>query len=145
MILTYYTNIRNGRMQDNVRTLLAKDILSFEGSRVEVTIKRIKSTRSGQQNRYIHALFTIFTNALNELGNEFSMLEVKELCKAKFSMVDVVNEKTGECIGQRIKGTHEMSKGEMIAFIDKVIAWASEYFGIILPIPNEEIEINFEN
>jgi hypothetical protein len=84
----------------------------------------------------------MLTDALNDLGNEFTMLEVKELMKAKYLLIDVVNEKTGEVLGQRIKGTSECTTVELNTFFENVIRWAAE-LGIILPMPNEELEIDF--
>lgn len=141
----YFSNVKNGRLQKNVSELIAEELKAYEGKRIEISIQKLKSTRSEQQNRYIHALFSIFTKALNELGNDFQMVEIKEMCKQKFSTIDVVNEKTGEVIGQRIKGTHEMSKSEMCEFVDKIIIWAADMFHIVLPYPNEEIKLNFGN
>jgi len=88
-------------------------------------------------------LFTIFKTSLNDLGNDFTMEEVKEICKYKFGLTDVLNKQTGEVIGQRIKGTHEMSKTEMIEFIESVIRYAAECFDIILPYPSEQIKAIF--
>jgi hypothetical protein len=142
MTAEFFSTVNQGNLQSNTRQLIANEIKKFEGKRVHITIKKVQSTRSGQQNRYIHALFTIFTKELNELGNDFTMTEVKELCKAKFSQVEVVNQETGEVIGTRIKGTHEMSKGELNEFIEKVIRWAADMFSITLPYPNEEMLLN---
>jgi hypothetical protein len=80
------------------------------------------------------------TEELNELGNEFTMMEVKDLCKAKFALIDVFNEKTGEVLGQRIKGTSAMNKTELSDFVESVIRWAADSFGIVLPYPNEQLE-----
>jgi len=139
--LTYFSNVKEGQLQMNVRKKIASELSQFEGKRVEITIKKVGSQRSHQQNRYLHLLFTIFKDALNDLGNEFTMLEVKELCKAKFSLIDVVNQETSEVFGQRIKGTAEMTKGELAEFIESIIRWAADSFHIVLPYPNEQFEI----
>lgn len=141
--LEYYSNVIDGKIQNNVRQQIAKELKHFNGKRVVIRIQKMQSERSIQQNRYIHALFTIFKDNLNELGNEFSMEEVKEMCKFKFALIEVSNEETGEVIGKRIKGTHEMSRVEMMAFIEKIITYAAETFHIILPYPNEEMQLNF--
>ena len=143
MKFTYYSNVKDGRLQKNVSELIAKELHTFEGKRIELTIQKLKSARSGQQNRYLHLLFTIFKNELNLLGNEFSMDEIKELCKAKFCLIDVVNESSGEVLGKRIKGTSEMTKSEMTDFIESIIRWGAE-FNISLPYPNEEIMLKFD-
>lgn len=135
----YFSNVKDGRLQKSVSFSIAKDLKYYEDKRIRITIEKLKSKRSLEQNAYLHLLFTLFTKALNDLGNEFSMLEVKELCKCKFATIDVINEKTGEVIGQRIKGTSEMNKTELSEFIESIIRWAADYFHIILPYPNEQL------
>lgn len=141
----FYSDVRNGTLQTSTRNKVAELLKYFEGKRIRIVISKAKSKRSEQQNRYLHLLFTIFTDALNDLGNEFKMPEVKELCKTKFALIDVVNEETGEVIGQRIKGTSEMNKTELNEFFENIIRWASEHFGIILPYPNEQLKTDFED
>lgn len=141
----FYSNIKEGRLQKNVSNQIANELKSLEGKRVEIKIKKVGATRSDRQNRYLHLLFTIFKDALNDLGNEFTMEQVKGICKAKFAMIDVINEETGECIGQRIRDTHEMSKTELNIFFEKIIRWAIDFFGIALPYPNENFELEFKD
>lgn len=143
--MEFFSNVKQGRLQENVSKQIKEFLPTLESKRVVIKIEKIKSIRSLQQNSYLHLLFTMFKDALNDLGNEYTMEEVKELCKAKFSLIDVVNECTGECIGQRIKGTHEMGKLEMCAFVENIIRWAADFFHIVLPYPNENIKLNFGN
>lgn len=135
--------ITNGRLSKPKSLEIAEYLRSLEGKNAVITISKLSSKRSLQQNRYLHLIFTIFKDGLNELGNEFTMQEVKDICKYKFALMDVVNESTSEIIGQRIKGTSEMSKVELAEFIDNVIRWAADNFHIVLPVPNEMLEINF--
>lgn len=142
MKITITSSVENGKLVRN-RTLLSETIQRFNGKEITITIEQKRKKRSNQQNRYLHALFTIFKNELNELGNKFTVLEVKDLCKYKFSMVDVINEESGEVIGQRIKGTSEMTPTELNTFFEEIIQWAAEAFHIELPLPNENLQINF--
>lgn len=132
--------IQDGVLTINSRKAFDKELSTLKNGLVTITVKR-RNQRSLSQNNYIHLLFTIFKNELNQLGNEFKMEQVKEIAKAKFLTVDVVNESTGECIGQRVKGTHELSKVEMMEFVENVIGWAADMFHITLPYPNEQIEM----
>lgn len=139
----YFSDVKNGSLQNNVRKLIQSDLRQFEGRRVHVVIEKIKSSRTLKQNAYLHSAFTIVTKGLNDFGNTYRMEEVKELLKTKFLLVDVYNEKTGECIGQRVKGTHELSTTEMNLFIDQIIEWSSG-FGITVLYPNEQTIITLE-
>lgn len=140
MKITITSHVEGGKLTRN-RKLIDDTLRSFEGKNIELTIERKRKKRSCNQNAYLHALFTIFCNELNALGNKFTAEEVKELCKFKFALIDVVNDVTGEIIGQRVQGTSEMTTTELAAFVDDVIQWAAEMFGIELPYPNEEIRI----
>jgi len=134
--------IKDGKLQPSTTNNILKVLSSLEGKTVRVTLEKVSAKRSLQQNAYLHLLFTIFTESLNELGNDFTMDEVKELCKAKFLLVDVMNVETGEIIGQRIKGTSEMTKTELNLFIENIIRWAADYFSIVLPYPSEQLEVS---
>lgn len=120
---------------------IIKHIEGHSGYKFRVEVEQYRAKRSNQQNRYLHQIFTILKEGLNELGNEFTKDEVKELCKYKFAKIDIINHETGELIGQRIKGTSEMNKMEMAEFIENVIRWSADMFHIILPQPGQQLTI----
>lgn len=133
--------VKNGKLQPSTTKYILKYLSTEEGKRVRITMQRVSAKRSIPQNSYLHLLLTIYTNALNDLGNEFSMVQVKELCKTKFPVFeDVVNKETGEIIGKRRLGTSEMNKEQTSTFYDQIIRWAADMFHIILPYPNEQIQ-----
>jgi len=136
-----YCNVENGKVISN-RKLLADTLATFNG-RVVITIEKAKKKRSGQQNKYLHAAFTILSKELiNYTGDErYSPAAVKEIVKCKFLTVDMVNENTAEVIGQRIKGTSELSTLEMNELYDNMIRWAAEQFNINIPYPNENLQL----
>jgi hypothetical protein len=134
--------IKDGKLQPSTTNNILKVLSGLEGKRVRVTLEKVSAKRSLQQNAYLHLLFTIFTESLNDLGNEFTVDEVKELCKTKYALIDVMNKETGECLGQRIKGTSEMTKTELNVFIENIIRWAADYFSIVLPYPSEQLEVS---
>lgn len=136
-----YCNVENGRIISN-RKLLADTVATFSG-RVSITIQKAKKTRSNQQNRYLHAAFTILSKELiNYTGDErYTPKVVKDIVKCKFLTVDMINENSGEVIGIRIKSTTQLSTLEMNEFIDNMIRWAAEQFNINIPYPNENLEL----
>lgn len=137
----FITSVNKGKLGVITSKQIKTTIEKYEGYRIILTIDKCSSKRSNQQNSYIHLLFTMLTEALNDFGNEFNMLEVKDMMKAKFLLTDVVNEKTGDILGQRIKGTSECTTIELNEFFENVIRWAAE-LGIVLPYPNEELELD---
>jgi hypothetical protein len=136
-----YCNVENGKVISN-RKLLADTLATFSG-RVSITIQKAKKVRSGQQNRYLHAAFTILSKQLiNYTGDErYTAAMVKDIVKCKFLTVDMINESSGEVIGTRIKSTTELSTFEMNEFIENMIRWAAEQFNITIPYPNENLQL----
>jgi len=133
--------IRNGRMEFKQRSVFLSDIEKLKDGEYIVSVEKKKKKRSIDQNSYIHALFTLLKDSLNELGNSFTMEQVKEMMKYKFLLVDMYNEDTGVLIGSRIRGTSELTTTELNDFFEKIIAYAADEFGIILPYPNEQLRI----
>src|SRR4030066_1560318 len=129
--------VKNGKFQPSITKSILKVIEGKDGKKFIITIEKLSAKRSLAQNAYLHLLFTIFKDGLNDLGNDFSMERVKSLCKAKFALRDEVNEATGEIIGQYIQDTHDMNKEELNIFIENIIRWAADYFHIVLPYPNQ--------
>jgi len=142
---TIISSVRGGKLSKQAKECLVAQINRCEGGRVMIEVSKFSSNRSLPQNSYQHVIYTILRDGLNDLGNDFTMPRVKEICKYKFLLVDEINESTGEIIGQRIKSTTELSKVETMEYIDKIIAWAMESFNIYLPSAGEELQIDFEN
>jgi len=137
------STVKNGKLSQKSTNEILAILAKCEGKQVVISIEKLSRKRSSQQNRFLHLMFTQLTEALNDLGNDFTMLEVKDMMKAKFALTDVVNTSTGEVLGQRIKGTSEMKRMELAEFIDSVIRWAAE-LGVKLYYPNEEILMELE-
>ena len=76
-----YCNVEKGKIVSN-RKLLADTLATFSG-RVSITIQKAKKIRSGQQNRYLHAAFTILSKELiNYTGDErYTAAMVKDIVK----------------------------------------------------------------
>jgi hypothetical protein len=139
---TFISSIKNDRLQPSVTKAILKTIEGQNGKKFVITIEKLSAKRSLQQNAYIHVLFTEFKEGLNDLGNDYTMEQVKMLCKLKFALKDMVDMSTGEVIGQEIQHTSDMTKEEVSIFIEKTINWAREFFNIKLFFPNEQLTID---
>lgn len=140
--IEFITSVNKGKLSKQATEGIRQTLDKLEGKKCIISIEKLSAKRSEQQNKFIHVLLTAFTSELNALGNEFTMATVKDLCKIKFAMVDVVNSATGEVIGQEMKHTSAMNKIELNEFFEKIIRWASEDFDIQLFYPGEQLEIN---
>lgn len=130
--LIYFSEVKDGKLQLNVREKIANEITHFNGKRVEVRIRKLRSKRSGAQNRLWWVYMTILSN---ELG--YSKDEIHELCKFKFLKREKVFEKTGE-IFEYIESTTKLTKSEFSDMTGEMIRWAAESFDINLPEPGEQ-------
>lgn len=132
---TYFSDVKDGRLQLNISKRIKEDLAAFEGKRVEINIARKKSKRSNQQNRLMWVYATILAD---EIG--MSKNEVHEILKYKFLQKEAVDEKTGEVL-KYIGSTTTLTKSEFIDLIDNVIRWAAEFFNVVLPAPNTQIDM----
>lgn len=131
-------SVESGVLKYNQKTF-SDLIKGFEGKRVELTISKAKKERSNQQNRYYWGcVIPILRNSLKDLGNVFTPEQVHDLLKYKFLKEDV-HIKEGEFI-EKVKSSTELSTSEFMDYIDEIQKWSAEFFGVVIPDPNEQIE-----
>ena len=135
--LTYYSDVKDSRLQKNVSEKIAHDLSHFNGKRVEIKIQRLKSTRSVQQNRLYWLYVTMIAD---ELG--YNKNEMAEIIKYKFLKKERVDEGTAE-VFEYIGSTTKLNKTEFADMVNSIIQWSAETFNIILPAPNEQTEVPF--
>lgn len=136
MKLEYYSDVKGGNLQTNVRKKIAEELKQFEGKRIQIRIEKLKSKRSIQQNRYWWLAMTILGN---ELG--YSKEETHELMKFKFLKRERVIEKTGEIL-EYIESTTTLSKPDFADMVTDMVRWAAS-MNIIIPLPGEQLETAF--
>jgi hypothetical protein len=161
---TFFSTVKDGKLQKNTTLNILHELAQLEGKRIVVTIEKQKSSRSLQQNK----LYWVYIDILSkELGH--SKDEMHELVKYKFlklkRFISVVNGKsvilaledgiyvdlsTGEIHDiekvepyDKIGSTTSLTKSEFIDFIDNLITWAKDFLGITLPSPEEQQTINY--
>lgn len=115
-------------------------------AKVTVEIKSRRKPRSLPQNNLFHAYCGIIAS---ETGNGLDV--VKSTLKAMYCQKpfldgdgnEVVNEKTGEVLGY-IQDTRDLSTIEMAELTESTRLFAAEWFGIELPLPDEQIDFKFK-
>jgi hypothetical protein len=134
--LTYYSNVKDGKLQKNVRVQIANELKEFEGKRIEIKIQKLKSIRSHQQNR----LWWLYMTMLS-VDTGYTKDEMHEICKFKFLKRSKVVEKTGEIL-EYLESTTKLNKSEFADMVSELIRWSAETLDIVLPLPNEQIDID---
>ncbi len=133
-VFTFFSKVTGGRMQRNVVDKIPEALAYFEDNTVEVIIRKKRSRRSDQQNRYWWAIVTILSK---ELGYEKN--EMHEILKFKFLQKEKHDENSGE-VYQYIGSTAKLNKMEFADMTSELIRWAAG-MNIILPTPGEQLSI----
>lgn len=133
--LTYFSDVKDGKLQTNISLRIKEDLKHFEGKRIELTLCRKRSKRSNSQN----ALYWVYSTILaQEIGMDKN--EMHEILKFKFLKKEKVDENTGEVLNY-IGSTASLTKSEFIELVDNTIRWAAEFFNVVLPPPNTQIDL----
>lgn len=117
------------------------------GAKVTISIATRRKPRSLKQNAVLHWY-------INAIADETGMApdDVKEVLRHKFLSEDITD-RNGEIMAdkasgevlKRYKSTTELSTVEMMAFTEEIRMWALDFLNLALPLPNEEVELNFKN
>jgi hypothetical protein len=102
---------------------------------VEIKITPWFKKRSNQQNRLLWLWCTIIATHTGASPDV-----VKGIAQKMFLTVEETIEATGE-VFTRVKGTSELDTLEMKKFLDELHAWATEYFGVDLPLPDQQMKM----
>lgn len=133
-----------GLLPSTVSAEIREGLAALKGKLAWIRIQSM-ATRTIQQNRYLHLLFTIASNELIRITGDSSLTKdaVKSMAKFKYLKFDVVNPRTGEIVAQRLGETSKLSKEDCYEFTTKFIGWMADEFGVHLPLPNEQQEMGY--
>lgn len=99
--------------------------------------------RTNPQNRYYHGLVVpMVQKGIEDLGTEISIAETHEFLKARFNSIEVVNKETGEVVAIP-KSTSKLTTVQFNEYKEKIQRFASEFLGIYIPDPNEQLELAY--
>ena len=133
--LNMHLEIAPQTILDDIQTIVLQQQNEFnriwEG--IELTIDKVKSTRSNQQNKYYWS--GVVSILSTELG--YSKDEIHDLLKYKFLKRTVIIGDSEETI---MKSTTELTKSEFMDFIADIQLWAAE-LNINIPDPGTQIDL----
>jgi hypothetical protein len=99
----------------------------LEQQRVEVVIRKYKSKRSNEQNKYY---FGVVLDILSK-HTGYEPDEMHEILKFKFLRKRISNDV------EYVQSTTKLNTAEMEAYLDKVRRWAAIELLCNIPLPNE--------
>lgn len=141
-MITIRSKVSNSKLSTIATNDIRKAIAELEGKNVEITIKQARSKRSLPQNAYYHScIVPIIRQGLKDLGYTMTLSESHEFLKDKFLQDELVHPETSEFLGKRTKSTTELSKGEMVEYIDNIMDFSATILGIVIPPPNTQTEL----
>lgn len=102
-----------------------KHLASLEGKKIQAIVRKYKTTRSNEQNRYYWGV------VIKILGEEFGYMpeEIHEALKWKFLR------KGGKL--ETVNSTTSLNTTEFEIFLEKVRIWVLTDFQVKIPLPNE--------
>lgn len=134
--------IKNGVLSIRYRTLFDKALLSFGDCEVEIKVSKKFRKRTSPQNRYYWSVIVFYWKEIlsAEYGEQVTQAQAHEFLKANFNYKEYVNQETGEIL-RLPKSTTENRTFEMEEFHEVCRQKALEFFNVVIPLPNEQLEI----
>lgn len=141
--MTINSRVEGGKLAQNIAKINA-EIRKHEGKFIEITIKRKYKRRSIPENKYYFGVVIQIWKDLiyEEWGETWSSEQTHEFLKSHCNFKEIVNQNTGEII----KIPHSTSDLKIIEFeeyLEKCRRLAFDFFNVQIPLPNEQLEINF--
>jgi hypothetical protein len=136
----FYVDIENENFKS--RKVVLGNLRGVANGRYKVILEEA-SKRTNQQNAYYWAVIVpIVFQFLREAGyNEIlSHADAHEVLKFKFLRKTIVSEH-GEYV-EIIKSTAKLSKKDFIEYIEAIIQWVAETWGMVIPPPGTQTQMD---
>ena len=141
--LTYKGRVENGEIK-LPKKMRPDMIRAFEGKDIEVIIRKQLKRRSNSQNAYLwgvaYQMVSDWLNQNDEFG-AWTPTDVHDILKFKFLREEKINTETGEIVFEYTKSTTDLTTTEMMDYVTMIQKWASEFFGLYIPDPNEYVPL----
>lgn len=149
-----HASVKDGKLKVFYRDKFLQGIASLGDTDGELIYrKRFKkrSTKSyhedgteglGQNGYYWSVIVTEYQNGcLQEQGRYITLEQAHEELKSNCSYVEHVNEDTGSIMRQ-LRNTSGMTTVQFEEYLESCRQFIYEWFGVTIPLPNEQVEMN---
>lgn len=111
--------------------------------RVRLRVSVVRRSRSLPQNRYYWGVVVegCRLGMEEQWGRDVDPEEAHETLKRECNGRDLVNENTGEVI-RAGQSTASLPTLEFEDYLDRCRKWIEEWFGVRIPLPNEQLSID---
>lgn len=139
MKLVYNGIVKDSGLHVNNRRRFDQEVKNFLHKEVTITVELKRKKRSLSQNAYFHGVvIPLCKDGLNGVGYKFTLEQTKTKLKEMFAHAEMANEITGEYMSYT-KDTSDMTTSEMMDFVADIQQWASEFLGVYIPDPGEQL------
>ena len=150
-VLTYY-GTKEGTDLRFPKRMRAEIAASLPDGELEITVRRKRKRRSNEQNRYYWGcIVRDISETLRQDDPETGWTPdgVHEVLKFKFLPLvrdwrEYVNTDTGEAIREPMT-TAKLTTVEWETYSEHCRKFAAEFFGIVIPLPNEQGTLSLEH
>lgn len=135
--------IKDNKFSSNL-PMIRNILESYNNNTIDVIFKKRINKRSTNQNSYYWGVIVpIVQNCIRvEWGEIHSTDQVHEFLKHNCNYRDVVNEDTGEVL-KVVKSTTENTTKDQEDFHSNCRNLASSFFNTVIPLPKEDLKIEF--
>lgn len=134
------TKITDGKMTRPAYLQIKEFIAKNEGKHIEINLKKARSKRSDQQNKYMWGVVIPYLqDGFKNIGYQLSKDEVHQFIKSKFNLIEIVNEQTGDTV-QVPLSTTQLTKTEFGEYLEKIFQFSAEFLGVVIPSAGEQLE-----
>lgn len=137
--------LEDGNLPQASRFKIRRVLASFAGKSVKIIIQRTFRKRTNSQNAFYWGFIVPFFQDLfyREWCEIHSVKDTHEILKAACNYREIVNIATGEVLKVPMSTTELSTKGWM-EYEQKLAQLAMDFFGEVLPEPNEQLKIEFK-
>ena len=118
------------------------ELNSLPKGRYRITVEKYRKNKSNAQLGYLfQVVYPMFRSAASQAGWEFESIDEVDLyCKDMFAGKEITNRNTGEIITiPALK--RDFNTVDMSTFINKIRDHCSEYFGVYIHEPLEQVKL----
>lgn len=132
----------NGKLSVFKQDDLGRWINAHRGHQIVLTLKLKGKKRSTEQNAYYWGVVVdMVMRRFNQLGNDFNADETHDFLKGRFNIKEI--EAVPDHFIEIPLSTARLDTKEFMEYLAKIQQFGSEFLGIYIPDPNEQMEVHF--
>lgn len=141
MKLEHFATKKDGKFTITQRKTFEEGLSLLPDGNYTVTVEKRKKKRSNSQNSYYWLLVAMIRDRLIDLGHDVDSETTHEMLKGRLLYSEMIDENSGEII-KIPRSTKKLGTSEFMDYIEDVKRFSAEVIGLVLPDPNDQIEID---